>query len=83
MGKFRQNLAHEVEIEIWSSQQKQHFFSQFKQFQLKMRFEMLNVGLNFEIQNKNQNENGTGWFNYVSGVLAKVFFSPTWGKKLR
>jgi hypothetical protein len=40
------------------SSQKQHFFSHFKQFQLKMRCKMENIVLNFEIQCKNENKDG-------------------------
>ena len=39
------------------SSQKQHFFSHFKQFQLKMRCEVLNVALKIGIQSKNKKEN--------------------------
>ena len=55
------------------SSQKQHFFSHFKQFQLKMRCKMENVVLNFEIQCKNENKDGKWGFRKVCVVLTTKY----------
>ena len=44
------------------SSQKQHFFSHFKPFQLKMRCKIEDVGLNFNLQCKNGNKDGKSGF---------------------